>query len=613
MHREIGQWKKHYAAVLVGLFVIFVVAVYAVAGEKLARIAVADNLDLFQAQYQMLRNTDTFFSQNAQAPFLHGITRDVLPGEFSLSTFLYLLFPPFPAYIANYLVKVVLAAASFFLLARELGMTEDHGNLAVLGGFAYGILNLFPAFGISFASIPLLIFLLLRLDRAQGGRQTALRLLPVFFYPVLSYFSYFGIFLLGYLCLAWLWTSIVRRKPNHRLFFAILAMAAGSVLCEYRLFRTMLFGREETIRSTIKIASLGAGEVFGFIRDALATGATMHTQDVHTYLVLPVCVVYFLVLNLGYLRRGEGRKIFHDLYNLTALLIVFNAVIYGLYYYEPFRSLIETAVPPLKGFQFNRTVFFNPFLWYWALFLAAYRLYGHHAGARDAMDRAQQDSLQETAVPSRRREKKQIPWNHLGAVLVMGSAALVILASGTPDNDLYHTAHAIVSDKWKGEQESSLSYGEFYSEDLFRKAMNSIGYEGEWSAAYGFHPAVLEYNGIRTLDGYLGFYSEQYKEQFRCIIAPALEKQPATRQYFDDWGARCYLYSGTEGTNVEAVRSYAHTEEPLFIDVDAFRQLGGKYLFSRPALTNAEELGLTLVGTFTDENSAYVLHVYRAA
>lgn len=608
MHRGIRQLKKHYAPVLLGLFVIFVVAVYAAAGEKFARIAVADNLDLFQAQYQMLRNTGAFFSQDAQAPFLHGITRDVLPGEFSLASFLYLIFPPFPAYIANYLVKVVLAAVSFYLLARELKMTEDHGNLAVLGGFAYGILNLFPAYGISFASIPLLIFLLLRLDRAQGSRQAALWVLSIFFYPVLSYFSYFGIFLLGYLCLAWLFTSIARRKPNHRLFFAILALASGSVLCEYRLFRTMLLGSEETIRSTMKIASLSGGEVLGFIRDALATGATMHTQDVHTCLVLPVCGIYFLVLNIGYLRRGEGKKIFQDPYNLTALLIVFNAVIYGLYYYEPFRSLIETAVPPLKGFQFNRTVFFNPFLWYWALFLAAYRLYGYHVRGRAAAEKAQQ----EAAGASRKQKGRQLSWNHLGAVTLEAAAILVILASGTPDNDLYHTVHAMASYRLKGVQESSLSYGEFYSEDLFRKAMDSIGYEGEWSAAYGFHPAVLEYSGIRTLDGYLGFYSEQYKEQFRRIIAPALERQPATRQYFDDWGARCYLYSGTEGTNVEAVRDYAHTEEPLYIDVEAFRQLGGKYLFSRPAITNAGESGLTLVGTFTDENSAYVLHVYSA-
>lgn len=87
--------------------------------------------------------------------------------------------------------------------------------------------------------------------------------------------------------------------------------------------------------------------------------------------------------------------------------------------------------------------------------------------------------------------------------------------------------------------------------------------------------------------------------------------KPATAQYFDDWGARCYLYSGTEGTNVEAVRNYPHQEEALYADTTALQRLDCRYIFSRPLLTNAEELGLTLRGTWTDEHSAYTLHVYE--
>ena len=35
----------------------------------------------------------------------------------------------------------------------------------------------------------------------------------------------------------------------------------------------------------------------------------------------------------------------------------------------------------------------------------------------------------------------------------------------------------------------------------------------------------FEYNGIATLDGYLGFYNQSYKDVFRTAIAPALEKE----------------------------------------------------------------------------------------
>lgn len=108
--------------------------------------------------------------------------------------------------------------------------------------------------------------------------------------------------------------------------------------------------------------------------------------------------------------------------------------------------------------------------------------------------------------------------------------------------------------------------------------------------AYGIHPAVLEYNGIATLDGYLGFYSSEYKADFRKMIAPALERVEASRIYYDDWGARAYLYPGTDLSVVSATWSMAVTDYDLYMDTEAFRALGGKYIFSRIELGNAQEL-----------------------
>ena len=67
-----------------------------------------------------------------------------------------------------------------------------------------------------------------------------------------------------------------------------------------------------------------------------------------------------------------------------------------------------------------------------------------------------------------------------------------------------------------------LSYREFYSTKLFEKIKREIGYNGEWSVAFGMHPRVLQYNGISTLDGYSSYYPQAYKEQFRKLIAPDL-------------------------------------------------------------------------------------------
>lgn len=93
------------------------------------------------------------------------------------------------------------------------------------------------------------------------------------------------------------------------------------------------------------------------------------------YVVLPVCAVYFFYLNISYLVKKNARAIFHDWYNLLMVILVFNSLIYGIYYLEPVRNVVEFLCPPLTGWQFNRTIFFNPFVWYAAFFLVLKRLY----------------------------------------------------------------------------------------------------------------------------------------------------------------------------------------------------------------------------------------------
>ena len=157
----------------------------------------------------------------------------------------------------------------------------------------------------------------------------------------------------------------------------------------------------------------------------------------------------------------------------------------------------------------------------------------------------------------------------------------------------------------------NLDYGQFYAVELFEEIKEDIGYDGEWSVAYGLHPAILEYNGIATLDGYLGFYSQQYKEDFRKVIAPALERMEPTRIYYDDWGARAYLYSGTDLSIVNATKTVYATDYDIYIDTQALRELDGEYIFSRLALTNAAEKNLKLLGEYTSEDGSYTIYVYQ--
>lgn len=602
-------------------FPLFTAAVFFAYGQR-SYIGVHDNMDLFLAQFQMLKNTDSFWKHGVDIPFLGGVSRDDLPSEFSLYSVLYMLFPTYTAYILGILGKLLLGMGSFWLLAKEL-LPKRYARvrpMVFMTGLCYGALWVFPAFGFAFASIPLCVFLLIKIYKGQGTRW-GWWYAALFAYPLVSYFSYHGIFILGYLVLAvlWLWgRQLYRRhfaksdvweaaqngtqgevqqsgasqdgahlkkaqgdgRAVLRLLVALIVLAAGYVACEYRLFSQMLFSDEVTIRSSIVNASLSPAEVFAEIWQVFREGI-FHADSVHWKVVFPVCAIGFTISNGCYIIRREWKRLFHDPLNLLAVFILFNCVVYGLYDFEPLRSLVERLIPQLQGWQFNRTIFFNPFLWYAALFVVLCRLY--------------EGGL----------------WRVWLANGIVCLALFTVILTPNRYNDLYHTCYNRAYEYFHGTEVDELSYEQFYAADLFAKIKADIGYQGEWAAAYGFHPAVLEYNGIATLDGYLGFYPQSYKEAFREVIAPALERVEATRIYYDDWGARAYLYSGTDLSIVSATKTVYATDDRIYIDGSAFQNLGGVYLFSRIKLSNATEAGLRLQGEYTAGDGSMTVWVYH--
>ncbi|WP_026507045.1 DUF6044 family protein [Butyrivibrio sp. MC2013] len=606
--------KKFWYLILIAVFLIAVIIFFLLVGED-SMIAIHDNLDLFIPQFMMMKNDNSFFLMESGTDFLNGISRNVLPSEFYLGSIVYMIFPAYKAYIVCYILKVVIATGSGLLLAYDVYEHEGldkwtkkhvyyvrpqpkdpHAFMAAsaLAAFGYGIVNLFPTFGIAFASMPLLIFYLRKVRREPHFVWFIL----IFFYPVLSYFSYFGLFIIGYIFLSIFFLWISSKEFPWTNLLAMIILAIGYALCEYRLFGMMLFSDEVTIRSTIKIATMTPLQATLEGLKVFA-GGMMHADDAHMYIILPVCIIYFFVLNIGYMRDGNPKGIFHDYFNLSILGLVFNSAVYGLYYVGPVRAFFDRLIPPLAGWQWNRTVFFNPFLWYMAFGIVLCRI-AMSSGSRD------------------RSGSEKLRMRLLAAVL--GVAALfAVLAepmlpfgSGARYNDIYYTLHSLYyRSRHDGQGPDSLSYREFYDTELFDKIKSDIHYtEGEQAVAYGLYPAQLEYNDISTLDGYLGFYSQEYKDKWRKVIAPALELMPESAAYFDNSGIRCYLYSGTEAAIPMYTRSLGGiSAEPLYIDNNALCDLGCKYVFSRIEITNTEDVGLTLVGDY--EGLAYKLYVYE--
>ena len=603
--------RDNWYILLIALFFAGAGLLFAIRGDRV-HVGIADNLELFQAQYQMLKNTGTFFTRNAASSFLAGVTRDDLPSEWSVTAFLYMLLPSLTAYFAVYFLRILLAVLSFrllFSLWPQYSGKSIQKALITLGGFAYGIISVFPSYGLCFASVPLIVYLLIRLDREENNKKILLWLAGIFFYPLLSYFSYFGLFILGYLLLALICLSVRRRRFCFRLLAALIVLSAGFVLFENRLFASMLFSNTVTIRSTMVPASLKLSEAISWMLSSLKDGI-MHVDGVQKYLVLPVCAGFYIIQAAYDLYNKQGRRLLSDPLTLIGAVLLFNSFVYGIYYYKPFRDLVEKLLPPLTGWQFNRTIFFSPFLWYLAFVIVLLRL------VRILENRA----FRLTAVP----------------VILMLLAILIIFRTPATYNDLYQTMYSCLYEWKNGCPMNELSYGEFYSTELFDRIKADLDYQegdfrsfrltaendediqaktegtkADWSVAYGLYPGILEYNGIATLDGYLGFYQQSYKEAFREVIAPALETNEGSRAYFDDWGARCYLYSGNGEILVNASRNYAVEDTDLHVNIGALKSLGCRYIFSRIDIGNAEALELDLRGVYQNDNSPYTIYVYE--
>lgn len=577
------KWKKfcvsQWYVVVVELLIFMQAAVFLFFREN-SYIAVHDNLDLFVAHLQIMKYNHAFFSHDTLLPMLGGISRNTFGSEFSLYNILYFIFSNFTAYMLGYGFKIAMGFFSFLLLAKDIYQERylQYRPILFILALAFGLIPVFPTYGIAFTSVPLLIWLLRRIYKSPRWYLFVF----LFCYPFVSYFSYFGFFLLAYMVCGFIILWIRDKKLPKTILLSIPVLAAGYVCFEYRLFAQMLLDDTVTIRTTMVNGNLSFGEVLGSI-GSVFVNTIFHAQDSHMYVVLPVCMIGLVLLNVYYIKKKEWKHILTDSCNLTFLFILFNCIVYGLYDCKGFRTLFETLLPPLTGFQFNRTLFFNTFLWYALLFLLLKRLY----------------------------DTKKSGWKRLANIIAV-FAVLIVMFEPQVYNDFYYTCYNNAYRILKHAEPSSLNYSEFYSADLFDEIKADIDYhQGEWSVAYGMHPAVLQYNGISTLDGYLGLYSQEYKEKFREIIAPALEQSPEFKTYFDDWGARAYIFAGSGENTYNPVRNQNITDHRLYMNTEAFEQMGGTYIFSRIAIDNMNDLGLELAGKYENESSPYVIYVYK--
>lgn len=155
-----------------------------------------------------------------------------------------------------------------------------------------------------------------------------------------------------------------------------------------------------------------------------------------------------------------------------------------------------------------------------------------------------------------------------------------------------------------------ISFKSYFSEDLFADIKKYLPEDRSQYrvVSLGMHPTIASWNGFYTLDFYSVMYPLEYKENFREIIAPELEKNEKMRKYFDGFGGRAYIFSSE--VEVKFDGDHARAITTLDLNYDKLYAMGGRYLFSAVRIQNLPSR-LKLLRTFEGSGSHWKIDVYE--
>lgn len=554
-----GIFTRNKWNIVAVLLIALYLSPYLILGED-AHVRTHDNLDSNVVWYKILAESGQIFApMDAEIPnMLNGLPRDTFGSEFNLILWLYVLFEPFTAYAINEMLMHFIAFFGMYLLLRKHVIKAEEDKLIATGvAITFSFLPFLPTSGLSFAGQPLVLYAFLNIRAHMGRKRDWLILFLVPFYSSLVLTFSFFLTAVGIL---WFIDWMHTKQFNGKFLAAIVFMGCMYLLVEYRLVYGMFIDSGFTPHRAEFV--LGHQDVWGSIKLGIENFLTAHTHDIslHEYFVL---FAIGLALVVSRLKNKKAKWL--------AFLVVLSLALsmwYGFWYWEGMRVLKDRS-ELLNTYNFSRFHFLSPLIWYIAFALAL------------------------SLIAAR------FKWMRYLAVLLLVLQVGYVTFAGNPEI--------------KYERYDELSYREFYSEDLFSEIRDYIGRDPQdyRVVSIGMHPALPQYSGFYTVDGYMTVYPLEYKHKFREIIAPELEKNKTLRNYYDTWGSRCYVFVDELGKNYAFTKDKEKEIDNLELNTEALKELGGEYVLSAVKINNSDENNLKLLKTFENEKSPWKIYLYH--
>jgi len=529
-----------------------------------AHIRVHDNLDSNIAWYKVLRESgETFGSVHANIPqVINGqLSRNAFGSEWTGIVWLHYFLPSMTAYSLSQLITRLFAFVGMYLLLKSHFVKSKNAYPISIGvALAFALTPFWPSGMLSTLGHPLALWAFLNIRSRDYSLKNwiTLGLLPFYSSIVLGFF-----FFLVAISLLWLYDLIVKKEWNLPFLGSILFMSSVFLLVEYRLVYSMIIPNEPTHRLEFISSRHDIARSLRLSFKNFVLGHN-HVLTVHTFVILPVLVLV-LFISLTSQNKEKEDYIFIFLFVLNYLLSLW----YALWFNNLWIPLKE-KIDLLNTFNFARFHFLRPLVIYTSFGLGCYILW-----------------------------RKSIRWRKIVFAFLVAQILVLI-----PFNE------EVLFGKFLNEP----SFKQFYATDQFEEIKDFIGLPQDQYrvASIGLHPAIAQYNGFYTLDTYNNFYPLSYKYEFRKIIEKELEKSKKIKTYYDEWGSRCYIFVAELGKKYDFRKHSKKVIKNLELNTDAFKDMGGRFIFSSVPILNAEDNKLSLLKVFEHPDSAWKIYVYEA-
>ena len=523
-----------------------------------------------------------------------------------LFVLLYAAFKPFTAFmISQWIIYLTAFLGMYLLLMRLTGREFISFSIAVI----FMLMPFYPVYGLCIPGQPLLFFAVLALfdkerrsavsssfPRKAGyyfSTDSIFYYLIIFFYGISS-----SLVLAGFACLLLLGGSALihtitalrlKKRGSLSLWFSLIVLLTSYISVNSGLIRQVLFPGNTYISHKTEMM-LSPQNFSDYFKEAFTTGIS-YAQSFHRvlFILMLFCLLLFF-MNAVVKKESlfSGIDKLPLLKALRVLLFIFLICLFYAFYHGHFITEIRNISGGiLKTFNLDRVCWLLPTAW---CILAGYLL-SFIAGLREHKTAARSCSL-------------CLKYGIISATLGIWGITVLLHSPLRPN----------LSKLLKGGDYYALDWDRFFAEDIFSQIDSAIGKpkDSYHVISVGIYPAAAAYNGFYCLDGYSNNYPLEYKHTFRRIMEDELEKSDYIRDFFDNWGNRCYITTAEQANYYTFEKKWNSVIYDLDLNTDVLKELDCRYVFSAAYLMNAEEKGLTLLreAPFETEGSWYHIYVY---